>query len=153
MRLDVAAGTRLWIDPGQQREIRLVEFAGSQNLSGGTKGPFDLPPQVPEEGFSAASIGTQAEGGFTKYRMSREWYAKFFGPTTGDLVRLGDTQLWIKVEKDWAVYGDEIRFGDGKVVRDGMGQATGRLREDCLDTVITNALIVDSTGIYKVGFP
>ncbi len=72
-----------------------------------------------------------------------------FGPTTGDLVRLGLTDLWIKVEKDLTVYGDECKFGGGKTLREGMGQASGRKDSEVLDTVITNALIVDWTGIYK----
>jgi len=72
-----------------------------------------------------------------------------FGPTTGDLVRLGSTDLWIKVEKDYTHYGDECTFGGGKTIRDGMGQASGRSDSECLDTVITNALIVDYTGIVK----
>lgn len=72
-----------------------------------------------------------------------------FGPTTGDRVRLADTSLIIEVEKDYTAYGDEIKFGGGKTIRDGMGQSSGALDKDCLDLVITNALIVDYTGIYK----
>lgn len=81
--------------------------------------------------------------------MDREAYASMYGPTTGDLVRLGATDLWIKVEKDFTRYGDECTFGGGKTIRDGMGQATGRGDKESLDTVITNALIIDWTGIYK----
>jgi urease len=84
------------------------------------------------------------------FYMSRQAYADMFGPTTGDLVRLGDTDLWIRIEKDFTVYGDECKFGGGKVLRDGMGQASGRHDADCLDLVITNALVIDYTGIYKV---
>lgn len=72
-----------------------------------------------------------------------------YGPTTGDKIRLGDTELFAEIEKDFAVYGDECVFGGGKVIRDGMGQATGYLSSHCLDTVITNAVIIDYTGIYK----
>lgn len=86
----------------------------------------------------------------TPFHMDKRAYADMFGPTTGDLVRLGDTALWIRVEKDFTVYGDECKFGGGKVLRDGMGQASGRRDDECLDLVITNALIVDYTGIYKV---
>jgi urease len=82
--------------------------------------------------------------------ISREAYASMFGPTTGDRVRLGDTELWLEVERDLTVYGDECKFGGGKVLRDGMGQATGRSDDETLDLVITNALIVDWSGIYKV---
>ena len=83
------------------------------------------------------------------HQISRGNYASIFGPTTGDRVRLGDTQLVLEVERDFAVYGDECKFGGGKVLRDGMGQASGIAQKDALDTVITNALIVDYTGIYK----
>jgi urease subunit alpha len=81
--------------------------------------------------------------------MKRSHYADMFGPTTGDRVRLGDTSLFLEVEKDHTVYGDECKFGGGKVIRDGMGQATGVPDRDALDVVITNALVLDSTGIYK----
>ena len=83
------------------------------------------------------------------FTMTRADYVGMFGPTTGDLVRLGSTDLWIKVEKDLTVYGDECVFGGGKSLREGMGQATGRSDLEALDTVITNALIVDWSGIYK----
>src|SRR4051794_2860321 len=81
--------------------------------------------------------------------MDRRAYAAVFGPTTGDRVRLGDTQLLAQVERDFTVYGDECKFGGGKVLRDGMGQASGVSQQLALDCVITNALIVDWTGIYK----
>ena len=83
------------------------------------------------------------------FTMDRAAYQTMYGPTTGDLVRLGSTDLWIKVEKDYAHYGDECTFGGGKTIRDGMGQASGQSDKESLDTVITNALIVDWTGIYK----
>ena len=82
-------------------------------------------------------------------KISRRSYADIFGPTTGDKVRLGDTGLTAEVEKDFAVYGDECKFGGGKVLRDGMGQAAGVSDAEALDCVITNALIVDWTGIVK----
>ncbi|MDF7800344.1 urease subunit alpha [Pontiellaceae bacterium B1224] len=81
--------------------------------------------------------------------ISRKNYAAMFGPTTGDKIRLGDTNLLIEVEKDLTVYGDECKFGGGKVLRDGMGQCTGVSQADALDLLITNALILDYTGIYK----
>src|SRR5690625_7198967 len=86
------------------------------------------------------------------FKMSREQYAQMYGPTTGDSVRLADTDLFIKVEKDFTKYGEEVVFGGGKVIRDGMGQHPLITREDnenVPDTVITNALILDYTGIYK----
>ncbi|MFO7189416.1 MAG: urease subunit alpha [Pseudomonadota bacterium] len=81
-------------------------------------------------------------------RISRRAYAEMYGPTTGDRVRLADTDLWIEVEKDCTIYGEEVKFGGGKVIRDGMGQSQ-RGDAETADTVITNALIVDYTGIYK----
>ena len=83
------------------------------------------------------------------YRMQRRHYADIYGPTTGDRVRLADTDLVAEVERDHTVYGDECKFGGGKVLRDGMGQAAGVGDDRALDLVITNALIVDWSGIYK----
>jgi urease subunit alpha len=82
-------------------------------------------------------------------RISRAVYADMYGPTTGDRVRLADTDLIIEVERDFTVYGEEVKFGGGKVIRDGMGQSQATRAEGAVDTVITNALIVDHTGIYK----
>ncbi len=81
-------------------------------------------------------------------KISRQAYADMFGPTVGDKVRLADTDLWIEVEKDFTTYGDEVKFGGGKVIRDGMGQSQLNAA-DVVDTVITNALIIDHWGIVK----
>ncbi|MCG8313545.1 MAG: urease subunit alpha [Pseudomonadales bacterium] len=81
-------------------------------------------------------------------KMGKRAYAEMFGPTVGDGVRLGDTDLIIRVEKDYTQYGDEVKFGGGKVIRDGMGQSQAK-REFIVDTVITNALILDHWGIVK----
>ena len=84
------------------------------------------------------------------FRMDRRAYADMFGPTVGDKVRLADTELFIEVEEDRTVYGDESKFGGGKVIRDGMGQSpTETRREDALDLLITNALILDHWGVVK----
>jgi urease subunit alpha len=83
------------------------------------------------------------------HRIDRKHYADLYGPTTGDRLRLGDTNLWATVERDLAHYGDECVFGGGKVLRDRMGQAEGVSDEEVLDLVLTNALIVDWSGIYK----
>lgn len=83
------------------------------------------------------------------HQMPRVHYAAMFGPTTGDRVRLGDTSLFLEVERDFTVHGDECKFGGGKVIREGMGQAAGVDDRDAADCVITNALVVDHTGIYK----
>ena len=80
--------------------------------------------------------------------ISRRAYADMFGPTVGDRVRLADTDLWIEVEKDFTLYGEEVKFGGGKVIRDGMGQGQ-QLAADVMDLVLTNALIVDHWGIVK----
>ena len=81
-------------------------------------------------------------------KIDRHAYAQMYGPTVGDRVRLGDTELFIEVEKDYTRYGDEVKFGGGKVIRDGMGQSQ-RLRAETVDTLITNALILDHWGIVK----
>ncbi|MFU2017261.1 urease subunit alpha [Peribacillus butanolivorans] len=83
------------------------------------------------------------------HEMSRKQYADMFGPTTGDLIRLADTELFIEIEKDFTKYGDEVKFGGGKVIRDGMGQHPTASRDEVMDLVFTNAIIVDYTGIYK----
>src|SRR6201984_1787708 len=82
-------------------------------------------------------------------RLSRPIDADMFGPTTGDRVRLADTDLIIEVEKDFCSYGEEVKFGGGKGIRDGMGQSQATNKQGAVDTVITNALIVDHWGIVK----
>jgi urease subunit alpha len=82
-------------------------------------------------------------------KMNRAAYAQMFGPTVGDKVRLADTDIIIEVEKDYTVYGEEVKFGGGKVIRDGMGQSQRSRSEGAVDTVITNALILDHSGIVK----
>ena len=82
-------------------------------------------------------------------RIARRDYAAMFGPTVGDKVRLADTDLWIEVERDLTIYGEEVKFGGGKVIRDGMGQSQRARSEGAVDTVITNALILDWTGVIK----
>lgn len=81
-------------------------------------------------------------------KISRQAYAEMFGPTLGDRVRLADTNLWLEVERDHTIYGEEVKFGGGKVIRDGMGQSQ-RLDAEVMDTVITNALILDWWGVEK----
>ena len=81
-------------------------------------------------------------------RISRRAYADMFGPTVGDRVRLADTELWVEVEKDFTIYGEEVKFGGGKVIRDGMGQGQ-MLAAEAMDLVLTNALIIDHWGIVK----
>src|SRR5215216_2168002 len=82
-------------------------------------------------------------------KLPRRIYADMFGPTTGDRVRLADTDLVIEVERDFATYGEEVKFGGGKVIRDGMGQSQLSNADGAVDTVITNALVLDHWGIVK----
>ena len=85
------------------------------------------------------------------FEIGRRQYADMFGPTTGDSIRLADTELFIQIEDDKTIYGEEMKFGGGKSVRDGMGQNSLETRENPLvmDLVIVNAIILDYTGIYK----
>jgi len=156
--LDIAAGTAVRFEPGDSKTVTLVEIAGNRCINGGNglaSGPVDharidiVIDGLTSKGFYHTSQVPIYEKMTTPFQMSRQAYADMFGPTTGDLVRLGDTDLWIRVEKDFTVYGDECKFGGGKVLRDGMGQASGRRDSECLDLVITNALVIDYTGIYK----
>jgi len=78
-------------------------------------------------------------------RIGRRAYAEMFGPTTGDRIRLADTELLIEIERDYTVYGEEVKFGGGKVIRDGMGQSQ-RVAADVADTVVTNAVILDHSA-------
>ncbi|KAI7777684.1 hypothetical protein LA080_003177 [Diaporthe eres] len=158
-RLDIAAGTSVRFEPGDTKTVTLVEIAGNRIIQGGNgiaKGVVsasrkdEIVTKLQQAGFAHtpqpdADSSLSAEG----FKMSRAAYAAMFGPTTGDIVRLGMTDLWIKVEKDFTVYGDECKFGGGKTLREGMGQATGRPDSRTLDLVVTNALIVDWTGVYK----
>ena len=82
-------------------------------------------------------------------KINKKAYADMYGPTVGDKVRLADTDLIIEIEKDYAIYGDEVKFGGGKVIRDGMGQSQFSNEQGAVDTVITNAIIIDHWGIIK----
>ncbi len=137
-RLDIPAGTAVRFEPGQTRDVSLVPYGGTRTVYG-----FNQAVMGPV-GAVASSGGSN-----TKATMSRAAYAGMFGPTVGDKVRLADTELFIEVEKDFTSYGEEVKFGGGKVIRDGMGQAQTTRADGAVDTVITNALIVDWTGIIK----
>ena len=82
-------------------------------------------------------------------KINRDAYADMYGPTTGDKIRLADTELFIEIEKDFTIYGEEVKFGGGKTIRDGMGQSQVSRSEGAVDTVITNCVIIDPKGIYK----
>jgi urease len=157
-RLDIPAGTSVRFEPGDTKTVTLVEIAGNRVIKGGNfiaSGKVDLAraeeimQRLQVEGFAHTPDPTADAALVEPFTMDREIYARMFGPTTGDLVRLGLTNLWVRVEKDYTMYGDECSFGGGKSLRDGMAQASGRSAKDCLDTVVTNALIIDWTGIYK----
>ena len=157
-RLDIPAGTSVRFEPGDTKTVSLVEIGGNRIIRGGNflaSGQVDLSraeeivARLQEVGFAHSPEPMADNALVTPFAMEREAYARMFGPTTGDLVRLGLTNLWIKVEKDLTVYGEECTFGGGKTLREGMGQASARSEADCLDTVVTNALILDWSGIYK----
>ncbi|KAK0124044.1 Urease [Cadophora gregata] len=157
-RLDIAAGTSVRFEPGDTKTVTLVEIGGNKIIRGGNHlatGKVDLSriddivAKLQQGGFAHAPEPIVDAGHISGFEMDRAAYATMFGPTVGDMVRLGFTDLWIKVEKDLTSYGDECKFGGGKTLREGMGQATGVSDEVSLDLVIVNALIVDWTGIYK----
>ncbi|KAL6574330.1 hypothetical protein OROHE_001234 [Orobanche hederae] len=163
MQLNIPAGTATRFEPGETRSVTLVSIGGERVIRGGNNiadGPVDVAriPAVMKAvhegryGFSeevnAREFVIEEESSFS-YSMTHESYANMYGPTTGDKIRLGDTDLLAEIERDSAVYGDECVFGGGKVLRDGMGQGCGFGSRDCLDTVITNAVIIDYTGIFK----
>ncbi|KAK2617048.1 Urease [Conoideocrella luteorostrata] len=161
-RLDIAAGTSVRFEPGDTKTVTLVEIGGNKVIRGGNNLATGLVElwRVKEivSSLQAAGFAHLAEPAnhprgdgahIDMFQMDRAAYATMFGPTTGDLVRLGNTDLWIQVERDMTFYGDECKFGGGKTLREGMGQATGRPDAESLDMVVTNALIVDWTGIYK----
>ncbi len=135
-----------------------MEIGGHKVIRGGNglaSGPVDLSrtedilKKLQEGGFAHTPEPAGDGEHIDFFSMDRAAYCSMFGPTTGDLVRLGSTDLWVKAEKDLAVYGDECSFGGGKTIREGMGQASGRPDAESLDTLVTNALIVDWSGIYK----
>lgn len=152
------AGTSVRFEPGDTKTVTLVKIAGSQSTSGGNRlasGPVngltdkeDIMKRIVDGGF-LHTPASELEMAIDPPSMDRQLYCDMFGPTMGDLLRLGMTDLWIKVEKDFTTYGDECTFGGGKTLREGMGQATDVPDVECLDLVIINAIIIDWTGIVK----
>jgi urease len=154
-------------EPSERKTVSLVPIGGKMILSGGNNLVHNHP--VVEVGNPPAKYMINLKTlGFchvpepsvpmteaASATMDRSSYARTFGPTVGDRIRLGDTSLVIEVEKDLCAgpdgkgYGDEVKFGGGKVLRDGLGQASGLTAAEAVDTIITNALILDYTGIYK----
>ncbi len=157
-RLDIAAGTSVRFEPATPRRSRWSRsVATGSSAVAITSRPVPWTPAASTRSCAScrrpASRTSPSPSATTAISTPSRWtapaYAAMFGPTTGDRVRLGSTDLWIKVEKDLTVFGDECKFGGGKTLREGMGQATGRPDAETLDMVVTNALIVDWTGIYK----
>ncbi|CEM13015.1 unnamed protein product [Vitrella brassicaformis CCMP3155] len=157
MRLNIAAGTAVRFEPGQTRQVHLVEIAGNKKVYGGNglvdgvADPSKIPAvlaKLQQQGFlHQEEPGAQPAPVAT---IPRSIYAHTYGPTVGDRLRLGDTALVVQVEKDFTVYGDECKFGGGKVLREGMGQMANCSPAKALDCVITNALIIDAKlGIVK----
>ncbi|KAF8199728.1 urease [Pholiota molesta] len=154
-RLDIAAGTAVRFEPGDVKTVTLVDIAGAKIISGGN----NLASGVVDYSRTADIVAGLIQKGFAHVPepgalevaedtdIGREAYISMYGPTVGDRVRLGDTALWVEVEHDETVYGDEAKFGG--TIREGMGQATNRSSVETLDLVITNALIIDWSGIYK----
>lgn len=166
MAISRAAGTSVRFEPGTTKLVSLVSIGGCRIIRGGNSlcsGPvssmleassFHSMMKEREFGHVTESV-IPPEDVVKRQRkdegllIPRKQYVDMYGPTTGDIIRLADSELFIVVEKDYTTYGDECKFGGGKTIRDGMGQATDRPTSLQLDTVITNALIVDYTGIFK----
>ena len=146
-------------EPGDLKTVTLVEIGGYRTIAGGSSiatGLIDpsriseILRHLKEENFlHVPEDYDDKEKEIHPHEMDRSQYTSMYGPTTGDIVRLGATDLWAKVEKDFTVYGDECTFGGGKTLRDGLGVASGRADDECLDLVITNALIIDWGGVVK----
>ncbi|RKP08933.1 urease [Thamnocephalis sphaerospora] len=166
-RLDIPAGTAVRFEPGDSRTVTVVELGGGQVICGGntlangpvceeTRAQVCEVMQLQQFGHREESETMQEDDDDDDDKadppaatIDRRVYADMFGPTVGDRVRLGDTFLWLEIEHDYTVYGDECKFGGGKVLRDGMGQTASSCDTDTLDLVITNAIIVDHHGIVK----
>ncbi|GLD93810.1 hypothetical protein PINS_up002415 [Pythium insidiosum] len=162
-RLNIPSGTAVRFEPGDRKTVSTVPIGGNRVITGGNNlasGVVDVAAadaivaKAVEKGFHHAPMVVSSEEDARNAiamvcRMPRSVYAQTYGPTTGDVVRLGDMELYVTIERDMTVYGDECKFGGGKVLREGMGQASGLAAGQVLDTIITNALILDYTGIYK----
>lgn len=154
--LNISAGTSIRFEPGESKHVQLVEFGGTKTIygfSGMVSGNLDEKrndaiKKLHENGFKNSLEDTTEEQG--SLEIPRNRYVELFGPSKGDKVRLADTDLILEVEEDLIKHGDELVFGGGKSARDGLGQASGVLRDQSADLVITNAVIVDAKlGIIK----
>lgn len=164
--LNICSGTAVRFEPSETKTVSLVPIGGNKIIKGGNslvdgsvasigEPPAEFVDKLAALGFCHESQADSLSGtdACSPSTMSRAAYARTFGPTTGDKVRLGDTELVVQVEKDLCspggIYGDELKFGGGKVLRDGLGQSSTLPAASCVDVIITNALILDYTGIYK----
>ncbi|KAI8648169.1 Urease [Fusarium keratoplasticum] len=157
-RLDVPAGEFLRFEPNEPKVVTLVQIGGSKIIQGGSsyaKGPVTptnaqkILQKLQQAGYRHSLEEPKEQEVIKPCSIDRAKYASAYGPTTGDLVRLGSTDLWVKIEKDYTVYGDECTLGCGKTIRDGMGAASGCADAECLDLAIINAIVIDWTGIFK----
>eukprot|EP01135_Chromosphaera_perkinsii_P002397 Nk52_evm3s223 gene=Nk52_evmTU3s223 len=163
-RLNIASGTAVRFEPGQQRVVELVNIAGNGVIKGGNNLAMgvtlakvnqrrtEIMENVKERGFLHREEKNPSLGNSflsSGVQLPRELYFRMYGPTVGDRIRLGDTSLVIEIEYDFCVYGDECKFGGGKVLREGMGQHGGSRDCETLDCLLTNCIILDHTGIYK----
>ena len=155
-RLAVPSGTAVRFEPGESKTVTLVDIAGNRVVKGGNNlvdGPAtaerieEVIQRVRNAGFG--HVDAEDLGAGEPLMIPRHKYAHMYGPTMGDRVRLGDTNLYVTPERDLTMKGEESKFGGGKTLREGMAQQAGVGAADCLDTIITNALIIDHTGIYK----
>ncbi len=154
--LNTPSGTSVRFEPGESKHVEVVEFGGTKTIfgfSGLVSGDLESKKQeaikkINENNFKNISENVESES--TSLEIPHNRYVELFGPTVGDKVRLADTELVMEIEKDMIKYGDELVFGGGKSARDGLGQASGVLREESADLVITNAMIIDPVlGIIK----
>lgn len=156
--LDLPAGEFLCFEPGEPKTVTLVQIGGSKTIQGGSglaKGPVDpsrsakILQDLRQAGYRHVPEESSGVESIQPCSIDRATYAATYGPTTGDSIRLGSTDLWVKIEKDFTVYGDECTVGCGKTLRDGMGTASGCADADCLDLAIINAVVIDWSGIFK----
>ncbi|KAL4937706.1 hypothetical protein BDV06DRAFT_226713 [Aspergillus oleicola] len=157
--LDIPSGMSTRFEPGDTKTVALTQISGLKTIKGGSSiatGTIDLShtnkvlERLKEAGFRHTPIDELvSDEKVEPYTMDRLSYASMYGPTVDDCIRLGSTDLWVKVEKDYTTHGDECTFGGGKTLRDGIGQASGRADDECADLVLVNALVIDWSGIYK----
>lgn len=157
--LDIPSGTSARFEPGDTKTVTLTQISGLKTIVGGSSvatGTIDMSHtntvlrRLKEEGFLHTPEDPPSDRSDIKaYTMDRMAYAMMYGPTVGDTVRLGSSNLRVQVEKDYTAHGDECTFGGGKTLRDGIGQAAGRGDDECADLIIVNALVVDWSGIFK----